>query len=120
MRRSVARWNAAFMRQKGCQKKFVLRPLRRIAADEACRESGLRYFEKQKLSMSFPKNFVLFGSALLIGVSIVVSCGRNSPSSNPQSQTSARTNQPVSSPGGLLARPERNESQTSGRTNYQV
>src|SRR5678810_6234 len=26
MRRSVARWNAAFMRQKGCLKKFVLRP----------------------------------------------------------------------------------------------
>src|SRR6266853_1062726 len=26
MRRSVAKWNAAFMWQKGCQKKFVLRP----------------------------------------------------------------------------------------------
>ena len=26
MRRSVARWNAAFMRQKGCQKKFALLP----------------------------------------------------------------------------------------------
>ena len=50
---------------------------------------------KQKLRMSFPKNLVLFGAALLVGASAVVSCGRPNPSPNPQSQTSARTNYQV-------------------------
>ena len=45
--------------------------------------------------MNFPKHYVLFGAALLVGASVVVSCGRNSPSPNPQSQTSARTNYQV-------------------------
>ena len=57
--------------------------------------SGLRYFGKQKLSMNFRKDFVLFGAALLVGASVVVSCGRNNPSPNPQSQTSGRTNYQV-------------------------
>jgi hypothetical protein len=36
MRRSVTRWNAAFMRQKGCQRKFVVRPLRSETPHSAC------------------------------------------------------------------------------------
>jgi hypothetical protein len=37
IRRSVARWNAAFMRQKGCQKKIVLRPSPVVGGFEACK-----------------------------------------------------------------------------------
>jgi protein SCO1/2 len=45
--------------------------------------------------MNFREDFVLFGAALLVCASVVVSCGRTNPSPNPQSQTSARDNYQV-------------------------
>ncbi|MEO8428583.1 MAG: SCO family protein [Verrucomicrobiota bacterium] len=45
--------------------------------------------------MSFRKDFILLAATLLVGASAVVSCDRNQPSPSPQSQTSGRTNYQV-------------------------